>query len=79
MFLSKTLYPLFSTGSTQEDRKLSLHDRKIVDWDKEHQHKQINREIDTTIRKHFTFFHRDSFESERFVFLLHFSQGSSNE
>ena len=26
MFLSKTLYLLFSTGSTQEDRKSSRHD-----------------------------------------------------
>ena len=24
--LSKTLYPLFSTGSTQEDREMSKHD-----------------------------------------------------
>ena len=35
MFLSKTLYPLLSTGSTQEDPP--KHDRKmtikIVDWD----------------------------------------------
>ena len=33
MSLSKTLYPLLSTGSTPEDRKTSLHDLKIVDWD----------------------------------------------
>ena len=32
--LSKTLYPLLSTGSTQEDRKASQHD-----WDLKHQHK----------------------------------------
>ena len=38
--LSKTLYPLLSTGSTQEGRKLSWHDWKIVHWDKEHQSKQ---------------------------------------
>ena len=31
--LSKTLYPLLRTGSTQEDRKLSRHDWGIVDWD----------------------------------------------
>ena len=31
--LTKTLYLLLSTGSTQEDRKLSWHDWKIVDWD----------------------------------------------
>ena len=31
--LSKTLYPLLGTGSTQEDRKSSQHDCKIVDWD----------------------------------------------
>ena len=29
--LSMRLYPLLSTGSTQED--LALHDCKIVDWD----------------------------------------------
>ena len=38
--LSKTLYPLLSTSLTQEDSKLSQHDRKIVDWDIKHQHKQ---------------------------------------
>ena len=31
--LSKTLYPLFSTGLNKEDEKLSQRDRKIVDWD----------------------------------------------
>ena len=31
MSLSKTLYPLLITGSTQEDP--STHDLKIVDWD----------------------------------------------
>ena len=41
MFLSKTFYPLLSTGSNQEDRKASQHDRQIVDWDAKHQHKQI--------------------------------------
>ena len=34
--LSKTLYPLLNTGSTQEDRKLSRHDCKIVDLDVKH-------------------------------------------
>ena len=38
---SKTLYPLLRTGSTQEDRKLSPHDCKIVNWDVKHQHKQV--------------------------------------
>ena len=33
MSLSKTLFSLFSTGTTQEDRNLSRHDRKIIDWD----------------------------------------------
>ena len=33
MSLSKTFYPLFSTGSIQEGRILSQHDLKIVDWD----------------------------------------------
>ena len=35
------LYPLFSTGSAQEDKKLSWHDWKIVDWDVKHQNRQI--------------------------------------
>ena len=38
--LSKTLYPLLGTA-TQEDRKSSLHDWIIVDWDIKQQHKQI--------------------------------------
>ena len=29
-------------NSTQEDRKSSQHDWKIVDWDVKHQHKQRN-------------------------------------
>ena len=33
MSLCKTLTPLHSTGSTQEDRRTFQHDRKIVDWD----------------------------------------------
>ena len=36
--LSKTHYPLLKTGSTQEDRKSSWHDWKIVDWDVKYQH-----------------------------------------
>ena len=32
MSLSKTNYPLLSTGSTQEDKKPSQHDSNIVDW-----------------------------------------------
>ena len=39
--LSKTLNPLLSTGSTQEDP--SQHDWKIVDWDVKNQSKQSNR------------------------------------
>ena len=39
MSLSKTLYPLLSTGSIQEDPP--RHDWKIVDWDTKIQHKQI--------------------------------------
>ena len=35
--LSKTLYPLLSTGSTQKD--LSRHNRKTVDWDLKNQNK----------------------------------------
>ena len=38
MFLSKTLYPLLTTGSTKEDP--SRHHRKIVDLDVKHQNKQ---------------------------------------
>ena len=30
---SKTLYPLLSTGSTQEERKSFRHDWNVVDWD----------------------------------------------
>ena len=33
---------MLSMGSTQEDRKMSIHDSKIVDKDIKHQHKQIN-------------------------------------
>ena len=33
---SKTLYPMLSTDSTHEDRKSSLNDWKIVDWEVEH-------------------------------------------
>ena len=40
MSLSKTLYPLLSTCSTLVHRKMSQHDRKIVDWDVKHQQKQ---------------------------------------
>ena len=35
--LSKILYPLLSTGLTQEDRKLSQYDGMIVDWDLKHE------------------------------------------
>ena len=38
MSLSKTLYPLLSTGLTQEDRETSGHYLKIVDWNIMHQH-----------------------------------------
>ena len=54
MSLSKTLYPLLSTGSTQED--LSRHNWKTVDWDVKNQHKQIldnwqfKLEIVTTVK-----------------------------
>ena len=37
--LSKKLSPLLSTGSMQEDRKVSRHDGIIVAWDVKHQHK----------------------------------------
>ena len=37
--LGKLLYTPLSTGSTQEDRKLSRYDRKIVDWDINYEHK----------------------------------------
>ena len=37
---SKTLYPMLSTCSTQEDRKSSRHDCKIYDLDVKHENKQ---------------------------------------
>ena len=40
--LSKICFPLLGTGSTQEDRKSSLHGLKIVDWVEKHQHKQTS-------------------------------------
>ena len=40
MSLSKTLYQLISTGSIQEDRKLSRRTVKFVDGDAMHQYKQ---------------------------------------
>ena len=40
MSLSKTLFVLLSTGSTQEDRKSSRHGWKFVDWDVKPQNKQ---------------------------------------
>ena len=40
--LSKTLYPLLSTGSTQG---MSQHDGKIVDWDVKLQTKSIKHKI----------------------------------
>ena len=39
--LCKTFYSLLSTGSSQEDRKTSSNDWKIVDLDGTHQHKQV--------------------------------------
>ena len=39
MSLSKTLYPLLGSGSTQEDSKNQKNDRNIVDL--EHQHKEV--------------------------------------
>ena len=38
--LSKTLYSLFSTGSTQKNRYTSRYNWKLVDWDVKHLHKQ---------------------------------------
>ena len=47
MSLSKTLYPLLSTGSTQEDP--SQHNWKIVDWDVKNQNKQtVDEQCDKT-------------------------------
>ena len=43
MSLSKTLYRLLSTGSTQEDRKAFRHDCKIVDCDVKRQNIQTNQ------------------------------------
>ena len=44
VFLSKTLNPLLSTGSTKEDRKMSRLDLKSVDWDIKHLNKQIDEQ-----------------------------------
>ena len=43
MSLSKTLYPLLRTGSTQEN--LSQHHRKNVGWDIKNQNKQPKSRI----------------------------------
>ena len=40
MSLSKTLYPLLSTGSNREDRKSTRYDLKFVDWCVKEEHKQ---------------------------------------
>ena len=44
--LSKTLYSLLCTGSTQEDPP--RHDRTTVDWDVKNQDKQIMGESSIT-------------------------------
>ena len=44
--LSKTLYPLRSTGSAQEDP--SQHDSKSVDWDVKNQIKQTKKSTNFT-------------------------------
>ena len=41
----QTLYPVRSTGSTQEDGKSSQDDCKIVDWDETHQRKQNKKKL----------------------------------
>ena len=43
MSLSKTLYPLLSTGSTREDP--FQHDWKIVDWDVKNQNNKKKKEL----------------------------------
>ena len=55
MFFSKILYPLLSTGSTQEDRKMSRHYLKIVDWGVKHQHKQTNITLAIPVYMYFFF------------------------
>ena len=47
MSLSKTLYSLLSTDSTQEGP--SLRDRKIVDWDVKNQTKETNEKLITLL------------------------------
>ena len=47
--MSKTPYSPFSTGSAQEDKKTSQHDRKVVDWDVKNQHKEKHPEYDAVI------------------------------
>ena len=51
MSLSKTLYPLLNTSSTQEDRKLPQFDLKIVDLDVKHEQKQ---QITSLVNKWFS-------------------------
>ena len=50
--LNKILYPLFSTGSTQEGRKSSRLDCKIVDWDVKHQHNQSLNAVKPVLSSH---------------------------
>ena len=52
VFFSKTLYPLLNTGSTQE--YMSLHDFKVVDWDKIKSNKKEKKYVSTISYIHLT-------------------------
>ena len=48
---------LYSTISTQEGRKMSQHDRKIVDWVLKHQHIQRKIKGVVALRKYHNWWH----------------------
>ena len=45
MSLSKSLYPLLSTGSAQQDRKMYKQEGKIVDWDVKHEQTKTKKPL----------------------------------
>ena len=49
--LRKTLYPLLSTGSTQEDRKCPDMTEKNVDWAVKHWYNQTQRDCVVSLSK----------------------------
>ena len=66
--LSKTLYPLLSTGSTQEDGISSGHDLILFGWDIKHQNKQTNMIGDAVL---YSIFRHPEFERFwKIIFLI---------